>query len=98
MRRFHAALRPGVRMDVLEMIPNEDRISPPDPGSFSLMMLANTPSGDAFTLSEYQEMLDAAGLRRQRTYGRSAISPALTRGDSLVVQTHLWRFLSAPAK
>jgi hypothetical protein len=27
-----------------------------------MMMLANTPAGDAFTMAEYDEMLDAAGF------------------------------------
>jgi ubiquinone/menaquinone biosynthesis C-methylase UbiE len=62
MRRFHAALRSGGRMLTLEFVPNSDRISPPAPASFSMMMLANTPAGDAFTMAEYDEMLDAAGF------------------------------------
>ncbi|MCX6603763.1 MAG: class I SAM-dependent methyltransferase [Acidobacteria bacterium] len=62
MRRFHAALADGGKMLILEMVPNEDRISPPAPASFAMMMLANTPSGDAFTLAEYQQMLTAAGF------------------------------------
>ena len=62
MRRFHAALADGGRMLILEMVPNEDRISPPAPASFAVMMLANTPSGDAFTLAEYHQMLTAAGF------------------------------------
>ncbi len=62
MRRFHAALADGGKMLILEMVPNEDRISPPAPASFAMMMLVNTPSGDAFTLTEYQQMLTAAGF------------------------------------
>jgi 2-polyprenyl-3-methyl-5-hydroxy-6-metoxy-1,4-benzoquinol methylase len=62
MRRFHAALRPGGRMLTLEFVPNEDRISPPASATFSMMMLTNTPAGDAFTMAEYNEMLDAAGF------------------------------------
>jgi hypothetical protein len=27
-----------------------------------MMMLANTPAGDAFTMAEYDQMLDAAGF------------------------------------
>jgi hypothetical protein len=49
-------------MLILEFVPNQDRISPPAPASFSLMMLANTPGGDAYTMAEYGEMLDAAGF------------------------------------
>lgn len=62
MKRFHAALRPGGRMLVLEMVPNADRLTPPAAASFSLMMLGNTPAGDAFTMGEYEQMLDAAGF------------------------------------
>jgi len=62
MRRFHGALADGGVMLVLEMVPNEDRISPPAPASFAMMMLVNTPSGDAFTLNEYRQMLGAAGF------------------------------------
>jgi 2-polyprenyl-3-methyl-5-hydroxy-6-metoxy-1,4-benzoquinol methylase len=62
MRRFHAALNDGGKMLILEMVPNEDRISLPAPASFAMMMLCNTPAGDAFTLSEYQQMLTASGF------------------------------------
>ena len=62
MKRFRAALRPGGQMITLEMIPNADRISPPAAASFSMMMLCNTPLGDAFTMDEYNHMLDASGF------------------------------------
>ncbi len=62
MRRFHAALAGGGMMLTLEMVPDEDRISPPAPALFSMMMLVNTPAGDAFTLSEYRQMLSEAGF------------------------------------
>lgn len=62
MKRFHAALRPGGRMYTLEFVPNPDRVSPPAPASFAMMMLGNTPAGDAFTMAEYDAMLDAAGF------------------------------------
>lgn len=62
MKRFRMALRPGGRMLTLEFVPNEDRVSPPVPASFSLMMLVNTPAGDAYTMAEYSQMLEAAGF------------------------------------
>jgi 2-polyprenyl-3-methyl-5-hydroxy-6-metoxy-1,4-benzoquinol methylase len=62
MRRFRAALRPGGRMLTLEFVPNQDRISPPVPASFAMIMLTNTPAGDAYTMAEYGQMLDAAGF------------------------------------
>ena len=62
MKRFHAAMRPGAQMMVLEMVPNADRLTPPSAASFSMMMLGNTPAGDAYTMDEYSDMLDAAGF------------------------------------
>jgi ubiquinone/menaquinone biosynthesis C-methylase UbiE len=62
LNRFHAALRPGGRLMILEMVPHPDRITPPAPASFSMMMLANTPAGDAFTMAEYDHMLNAANF------------------------------------
>jgi 2-polyprenyl-3-methyl-5-hydroxy-6-metoxy-1,4-benzoquinol methylase len=62
MKRFRAALRAGGRMFTLDFVPNQDRVSPPAPATFSMMMLTNTPAGDAFTMAEYEQMLDAAGF------------------------------------
>lgn len=62
MKRFHAALRPGGQLMILEMVPNADRITPPAAASFAMVMLANTPLGDAYTMEEYGRMLDAAGF------------------------------------
>lgn len=62
MRRFHAALRPGGRMVTFEFVPNEDRLTPPVPAQFAMMMLGNTPSGDAYTMGDYAKMLANAGF------------------------------------
>jgi 2-polyprenyl-3-methyl-5-hydroxy-6-metoxy-1,4-benzoquinol methylase len=62
LRRTHAALKPGGRVAILEFVPNEDRVSPPRAASFPLVMLANTPAGDAYTLPEITAMASAAGL------------------------------------
>src|SRR6185312_1568283 len=35
LKKVHAALRPGGRAATLEFVPNEDRVSPPIPASFS---------------------------------------------------------------
>jgi ubiquinone/menaquinone biosynthesis C-methylase UbiE len=61
LRKVRAALAPNGRAVTLEFVPNEDRVSPPMPASFSLTMLASTPEGDAYTFSEYQEMFRDAG-------------------------------------
>ena len=49
LRKVRAALADGGRALTLEFVPNEDRISPPEAAGFSMMMLAGTPSGDAYT-------------------------------------------------
>ena len=64
MRRVHAALKPGGKAITLEFVPNEDRVSPPMAAGFSLIMLANTDSGDAYTFSEYEKMFRNAGFEK----------------------------------
>jgi len=61
LRRMHDALAPGGRAVVVEFVVNEDRVSPPAAATFSLVMLASTPSGDAYTFAEYDRMFRAAG-------------------------------------
>ena len=62
LRRLHAALKPGGIVVTTEFVPNEDRVSPPQAAAFSLVMLANTPSGDAYTFSQLDQMFRNAGF------------------------------------
>ena len=64
MKRVHTALKPGGQAITLEFVPNEDRVSPPMPAMFSLVMLATTDSGDAYTLAEYEKMFRDAGFSK----------------------------------
>lgn len=50
-------------MGTLEFVPNEDRVSPPVPASFSMTMLASTPAGDAYTFRELADMHARAGFK-----------------------------------
>jgi SAM-dependent methyltransferase len=68
MRRVHAALKPGGKAVTLEFVPNEDRVSPPTAAAFSLIMLANTDAGDAYTFSEYEKMFRNAGFARSELH------------------------------
>jgi 2-polyprenyl-3-methyl-5-hydroxy-6-metoxy-1,4-benzoquinol methylase len=69
LKKVRAALAPGGRAAILEFIPNADRVSPPAAAAFSLMMLANTPRGDAYTFAEIESMAKDAG------FGRTELSP-----------------------
>jgi O-methyltransferase domain len=52
------------RVVVVEYVVNEDRISPPFPAMFAFIMLGSTPSGDAYTKRQLEEMGRAAGFAR----------------------------------
>jgi ubiquinone/menaquinone biosynthesis C-methylase UbiE len=60
--KVKAALKKGGCAAVLDFVPNEDRVSPPVPATFSLVMLGSTPGGDAYTFSEYERMFRNAGF------------------------------------
>jgi 2-polyprenyl-3-methyl-5-hydroxy-6-metoxy-1,4-benzoquinol methylase len=62
LRKVGTSLRPGGRVGILEFVPNEDRLTPPMAAAFSLVMLATTPSGDAYTFRELEAMLHEAGF------------------------------------
>ena len=64
LRRVHAALKPSGKAITLEFVPNEDRVSPPLAAAFSLIMLANTDTGDAYTLAEHEKMARNAGFAK----------------------------------
>jgi SAM-dependent methyltransferase len=64
LRKVRAALKPGGRAATLEFVPNEDRVSPPMPATFSLTMLVGTPAGDAYTFSELEKLHRDAGFVR----------------------------------
>ena len=62
LRKVHAALADGGRAVILEFVPNDDRVTPPDSAGFSMMMLTGTPSGDAYTFTELERMAANAGF------------------------------------
>ncbi len=64
MRKVHAALGPGGRAAIAEFVPNPDRVTPPIAAAFSMMMLATTPSGDAYTYAEIEGIAKSAGFAR----------------------------------
>lgn len=79
LKRMKAALKPGGRVITLEPVPNEDRISPPMPATFSLIMLASTPGGDAYTFAEFERMFAEAG------FASSSLVPLQMAPQSVIV-------------
>lgn len=68
LRKVHGSLADGGRAITLEFVPNEDRITPPDAAAFSVMMLGSTPAGDAYTFSELERMMSAAGFSKSELH------------------------------
>jgi 2-polyprenyl-3-methyl-5-hydroxy-6-metoxy-1,4-benzoquinol methylase len=66
LRKIHKSLKDDGRVMTLEMVPNDDRISPPGEAMFSLVMLAGTPAGDAYTFAELREMFENTGFSRNQ--------------------------------
>ena len=66
MKKVNEALKPGGKAVTVEFIPNEDRVSPPAEALFSLIMLAGTPGGDAYTWSELEKMMKDAGFSQNQ--------------------------------
>jgi ubiquinone/menaquinone biosynthesis C-methylase UbiE len=64
LRKVRAALADGGRAVTLEFVPNEDRVTPPEVAGFSMVMLVGTPSGDAYTFRELEQMFANAGFSR----------------------------------
>ena len=79
MGKVHAALNPGGRAAIAELVPNPDRITPPTAAAFSLMMLATTPAGDAYTFAELE------GISKNAGFARVELAPPEIGLDRLVI-------------
>jgi hypothetical protein len=66
LTKLRRAMTPGATLAMVEFVPNDDRVSPPFPASFSLQMLGATEGGDAYTFSDLDAMLAAAGFSDRR--------------------------------
>jgi predicted nicotinamide N-methyase len=68
LQKVRASLADGGRAVALEFVPNDDRITPPQAASFSMQMLGGTPSGDAYTFAELEQMAKNAGFARSEMH------------------------------
>ncbi len=64
LKKVHAALTEAGCVVTVESVVNADRVSPPSPAKFSLVMLVSTPQGDAYTQAEIEQMFAGAGFAR----------------------------------
>ncbi len=62
LKRVYGSLKRDGQVLTSEFIPNDDRVSPPGEALFSLIMLAATPAGDAYTFAELDSMFKNAGF------------------------------------
>ena len=68
LRKVRASLADGGRAVTLEFVPNDDRVTPPESASFAMIMLASTPSGDAYTFTELERMAANAGFSKSTVH------------------------------
>jgi hypothetical protein len=61
---LHYTLKPDCKAITVDLIPNEDRVTPSTAARFAMVMLATTDAGDAYTFSEYERMFLNAGFAR----------------------------------
>jgi SAM-dependent methyltransferase len=64
LRRVHAALAPGGRIVALQIMLNDDHVSPPFAAAMNFSVLATTPSGEVLTTGELEASLRAVGFDR----------------------------------
>jgi 2-polyprenyl-3-methyl-5-hydroxy-6-metoxy-1,4-benzoquinol methylase len=62
LKKVREALKSSGRAATLEFVPNPDRVTPPQAAAFSMQMLGGTPSGDAYTFAELEQMFKNAGF------------------------------------
>jgi 2-polyprenyl-3-methyl-5-hydroxy-6-metoxy-1,4-benzoquinol methylase len=72
LRRVHAALAPNGRVATLDFVPNDDRVTPAETATFSLVMLGSTAHGDAYTYAEFEQMFKNAGFSRSEHFRQPA--------------------------
>jgi SAM-dependent methyltransferase len=68
MRKVRESLADGGRAVILEFVPNDDRVTPPESAGFSMIMLLSTPAGDAYTFKELESINSNAGFSRSTVH------------------------------
>lgn len=76
-RRLHQALKPGGKLVIADMLPDEERRESVFPLLFAVNMLVNTDEDDTFTFNEYRQWLEASDFGEVRTLDVPAQSPII---------------------
>lgn len=79
LKKIRPSLKPSGIVATIEFVPNEDRVTPPIPAGFAMMMLGGTDAGDAYTFADLDRMFRAAG------FGPSEIRSLAPAPSSLIV-------------
>jgi protein-L-isoaspartate O-methyltransferase len=79
LKKVREALVDDGRCVTLDLIPNEDRVTPPEAASFSLAMLVSTPNGDTYTYLELDHLLRKAG------FSRNELQQLSTGGQRIII-------------
>lgn len=79
LHKVRGALKEGGRAVTLEFVPHDDRVTPPLPASFSMIMLTGTPGGDAYTFAELDRMFKNAG------FARSSLHPLQVSPEAVII-------------
>jgi ubiquinone/menaquinone biosynthesis C-methylase UbiE len=79
LEKIRRSLAPGGKTLAIEFVPNEDRVSPPFQAGFAFYMLGSTPSGDAFTATDFSAMARKAG------YAGARVTPMPRSPQSIVM-------------
>jgi ubiquinone/menaquinone biosynthesis C-methylase UbiE len=64
LRKVRLSLSQKGHACAIDFVPDDNRVSPPVQAMFAFWMLATTPEGDAYTLSDLDEIAKAAGFGR----------------------------------
>jgi len=64
LEKLHQSMAEEGRLIILEFVPDEDRVTPPIPASFALMLLGVTPAGDVYSARQLDEFLSAARFNK----------------------------------
>jgi ubiquinone/menaquinone biosynthesis C-methylase UbiE len=67
LKKVRGAMKPGGLVAIVEFAPNDDRISPPF-AAFAIFLLATTPAGDTYTVTEINAMCAEAGFKPLAAY------------------------------